>query len=184
MYVRKLLKCTRPFVVDREEIAEWFIGRKLWGYPDLVKEFHDRVRPALAKVCDEREERERREEMAAILGQDVGDVTAFILAYLSSQTARFDDGSGPSNLRQTNVHLGSLTQQDDRPVHPDEHFLFTRPASTEAPEPTSADPDFLLDVPRIREGSNLSNELVEVASTSQYEDERSRVAQRKGKARE
>lgn len=50
-------------------------------------------------------------------------------------------------------------------------------------EPTSGDPDLPLDGPRIGMGYILSNEIVEVTSTSEYEDERLHVAQSKGKAR-
>lgn len=150
------------------------IRRKLWGYPDLVEEFHDSVRPLLVKARDNRRMRRRRGHRGnkdsvpapAVVGQEEDDTASN--PHQSSQTAPPDDGPGPSGVKKTDV-------QDDRP---------TASTSVEALDPTFGDPDFPLDVPRIGEGSHLSNEIVEVTSTSEYEDESSRVAQRKGKARE
>lgn len=46
--------------MDSEEVAERQIGRKLWGYPDLVKKFHEEVRPALVEAREKRGDEQRR----------------------------------------------------------------------------------------------------------------------------
>lgn len=117
----------------------------------------------------------------AVVGQEEGDSVS--IALQTSQIARLDDRSGPSDTRQIGDQQDSTTQQYERPLPPDEPFLLTASPCAEALEPTSGDPDLPLDVPRIGEGSHLSNEIVEVVSPSEFEVERLRVAQRKGKAR-
>lgn len=177
--------------VDSDGFLEWRVGRKLWGYPDLVEEFHDRVRPALVDARYERFERmaarhvgdnDSAPALPAVVGQHE-DGTAAIPPQ-TSQTARFDDGAGPSGVGKTDVEQDSRTQQNDRPLPPDGPSLLTASTSAEILEPTSGSPDLPLDIPGVGEGSNSSNEIVEVASTSEYDDERSRAARLKGKARE
>lgn len=178
--------------VNSEELTERWIEIKLWGYPDLVNEFHDRVLPALAEVRNERRERERRERIAtrhvginlsalasAVVGQVEGNTA--VIPPQSSQTAHFDDRPGRSGLRRADVQQDSPTQQDDRPPPSAEPSL---PTASTITEPTPGNHHFPLKVPGRGEGSILSNEIVEVTSTSESEDERSRTAQRKGKARE
>lgn len=53
--------------MDRAEDVEQWLARKLWGYPDLVKEFHSRVRPFLAEARNKRINREGEMEE----GQDM-----------------------------------------------------------------------------------------------------------------
>lgn len=150
MCVRNLLKWIGPIGVNRDEYAGRHIERKLWGYPDLVKEFHDRVRRAMVEARDERRESQDEDDAASIPPQ-----------------TSFDDGSGPSDERQTDVQQDSPAQQNERPLPSDEHSLFTAPASTEAQNPTFGDPDLPLDFPRILVGggSTLINESAEVATT-------------------
>lgn len=190
MCVRNLLKWIGPIGVDSEEGEEQVISKRLWGYPDLVKEFHDRVRPALVEARDERRERERREDMTSEYSSDKAPAAAsheeggtVSTPTQSSHTAHPDDGPGPSDAREIGVQQDSPAQQYNRPPPPNEH-QFTASSGTEAQDPTSGDPDIPLDVSGIRGESILSNDIVEVASISEYEDERSRVAQRKGKGRE
>lgn len=129
MCVRNLLKWIGPIGVNSEGDAERRIGRKLWGYLDLVNQFHDRVRPALVEARDEETERERWEGMAmdnrsalapAVVGHEEGGTVS--TPPQSRQTAHPDDGPGPSDARQTGDQQDSPAQQHNRPP-PNEHQL-------------------------------------------------------------
>lgn len=115
--VRNLLKWIGPIGVNREDAAEWLMGLRLWGYPDLVKEFHDRVRPALFEARDERIEREWREQVGdndlvfppAIVDQEEGDTPS-----IPPQ----DDGAGPFCLmRSWKSHRHRSTTMKDYAQH-------------------------------------------------------------------
>lgn len=60
--------------MESDVFAERYIGKLLWGYPDLLKEFYEGVRPSLVKVrnkrYDEEDERECEEYMAMMSRAD------------------------------------------------------------------------------------------------------------------
>lgn len=60
--------------MESDVFAERYIGKLLWGYPDLLKEFYEGVRPSLVKVrnkrYDEEDERECEEYMAMMSHAD------------------------------------------------------------------------------------------------------------------
>lgn len=93
------------------------------------------------------------------------------LALMMDQDLRTQDRQATNKIAQ----LNSI-------IDPNEH-QFTASYGTQAQDPTSGNLELPLDVPEIGGESILSNEMVEVASIWEYEDER-RVAQRKGKGRE
>lgn len=118
----------------RDSSSEGHINARLWGYPDLVKEFYDNVRPVIIEGEEPTEWRYWMGVLGATTehaGNDSRphpaskdqDATASSLPQLS-QTAPFDDGSGPSasGVTQTVAELDSPDQTDDPTPAPDERL--------------------------------------------------------------
>lgn len=133
----------------------------LWGYPDLLKRFQEGLLLALAEAYKERRQGHSPEPFlpeVAVEGRD--NIT--IIPPPPCHTAVFDDGSGPSNVTQADVHLDNHGQRD-------EHTLFTAGGGTDPQESTPGDPSLLTDGPVIGVGATLLNVIEEVSSTLENE---------------
>lgn len=168
--------------MDRAEDVEQWLARKLWGYPDLVKEFHGRVRPFLAEARKKRINREGGIEE----GQDVTTehaVGCYPLEVLgpnreksafhptqSSQITLLDDGARPSGIKRINAQPCNPAQ----PVHPrpplDEHHLVTTSRNSEALGSAPRGTTMLTDVPDIRDVCIVINEIEEDLSTLENDE--------------
>lgn len=119
MYSRNLL---RLFEMYSEEVAERQIGRKLWGYPDLVKKFHEEVRPALVEAREKRGDEQRRfmmmwqafngPHLSALEGQD----EAQTASVKPSPPASLDDALEP--LAVTRIDAKPENQVQPNNPHP------------------------------------------------------------------
>lgn len=165
----------------RKEWAERRTGIVLWGYPDLAKQFKERVQPALVeelkkdelfKVLKSLAERElalwgfthRREPELEVAGE---------IPPKSSQRAFRDNGSGHSDVNQRDEQQGSKSQGNDCPP-----TLEKDPRLT-ALEPTSGDLDLPMGITDIHvgKGSTLSERIGEIISTPENEKDRSLILQ-------
>lgn len=134
----------------------------LWGYPDLLKEFQDGLLPALVtKACKERRQGHSPEPfLPEVAVESRGNIT--ITPLPPGHTAVFDDGSGPSNMTQADVHLDN----HDQGV---EHTLFIAAGNTDPQESTRGDPSLLTDGPVTEVGATFLNVIEEVSSTLENE---------------
>lgn len=48
--------------MSREEEAERYVKKELWGYPALVKRFFDEVQPVLVEAREEKKVQRKKEE--------------------------------------------------------------------------------------------------------------------------
>lgn len=177
--------------MDRAEDVEQWLARKLWGYPDLVKEFHSRVRPFLAEARNKRINREGEMEEGQdmttdhavgcypleVVGQD-RENSAF---YPTQSSTLLDDGARPSGIKRINAQPCNPAQPAHPHPPPDEHHPVTASRNTEALGSAPRGTTMFTDVPDIKDVCIVINEIEEVLPT-QENDEGLHTAQRKEKS--
>lgn len=155
----------------RKEWAERRTGIVLWGYPDLAKQFKERVQPALDEELKKDELfkilKSLAEQELALWGvpHQHGPEVAGEIPPKSSQRAFRDNGSGHSDVNQRDEQQGSKSQWNDRPPTLDN-------------DPRLAALELTSDV-HVGKGSTLSERIGEVISTPENEKDRSRILQSK-----
>lgn len=94
--------------------------------------------------------------------------------FVPPQSSQSGDVSGPSDMRWTDIHLGSLAEPDDHPLASGEEYdMLPAPRGTETSEPVVSDRILQTHVPGIGDIAASTNEIEEVLSTSEsYEEPR------------
>lgn len=164
----------------RKEWAERRTGIVLWGYPDLAKQFKERVQPALV---EELKKDELFKILKSLAEQELalwevphqhGPEVAGEIPPKSSQRAFRDNGSGHSDVNQRDEQQGSSKSQwNDRPPTLDNDPRLA------ALELTSGDLDLPMGITDVHvgKGSTLSERIGEVISTPENKKDRSRILQ-------
>lgn len=164
----------------RKEWAERRTGIVLWGYPDLAKQFKERVQPALVEELKKDELfkilKSLAEQELALWGvpHQHGPEVAGEIPPKSSQRAFRDNGSGHSDVNQRDEQQGSSKSQwNDRPPTLDNDPRLA------ALELTSGDLDLPMGITDVHvgKGSTLSERIGEVISTPENKKDRSRILQ-------
>lgn len=163
----------------RKEWAERRTGIVLWGYPDLAKQFKERVQPALVEELKKDELfkmlKSLAEQELALWGvpHQHGPEVAGEIPPKSSQRAFRDNGSGHSDVNQRDEQQGSKPQWNDRPPTLDNDPRLA------ALELTSGDLDLPMGITDVHvgKGSTLSERIGEVISTPENVKDRSRILQ-------
>lgn len=163
----------------RKEWAERRTGIVLWGYPDLAKQFKERVQPALVEELKKDELfkilKSLAEQELALWGvpHQHGPEVAGEIPPKSSQRAFRDNGSGHSDVNQRDEQQGSKSQWNDRPPTLDNDPRLA------ALELTSGDLDLPMGITDVHvgKGSTLSERIGEVISTPENKKDRSRILQ-------
>lgn len=163
----------------RKEWAERRTVIVLWGYPDLAKQFKERVQPALVEELKKDELfkmlKSLAEQELALWGvpHQHGPEVAGEIPPKSSQRAFRDNGSGHSDVNQRDEQQGSKSQWNDCPPTLDNDPRLA------ALELTSGDLDLPMGITDVHvgKGSTLSERIGEVISTPENKKDRSRILQ-------
>lgn len=131
--------------MHREGYAEYHIKKELWGYPDLLKRFCARVRPALVEARDSKKVQRDKEEQE---GRELGHINTDPPHPTSDGR---DQGmyptvsdppspSDPPGVKPDTPHATEIEVLQDSQAGPDDHL--SRPAmavvgNLEEPDPTT-----------------------------------------------
>lgn len=151
--------------MHREEDAERYIKKGLWGYPVLMKRFLDDVRPALVEARDSR-------KVQSETGNTASD-SRRLLSDLSESLTVALDSPGVAEILDHPDDQASPVLCDQMPPSV-EHRLLAIAEDTEEPQLTPREPSLRLHILSEGERPHLHNENVEVLSTSEniYEGSR------------
>lgn len=180
--------------MESEGGAKFYLGRFLWGYPDLRKKFLDIVLPAWinerekgSRVIEEKQLPETAAEHVDIDALPSGsEVVEQDQDNTSSTEATAPQSGQPASLHEAAEHLLSTQievpvisdspgKPDDQPLPPDEHPPAASSRNTAEPEPMPRDPSSLADASVTGGGSSSPNEIEEVTSISENENQGSRL---------
>lgn len=159
-----------------------YLRARLWGYPDLVKKLFDVLVPALVEEHEKkrrvREEVEQQnltmehiDDGPEVVAEDKEDTAP--APSQSNESAVVDHGTGLPDVRNPE----SQGQPEDHSPALDERPLPTAASATmEALEPT---PGVSIPQTNMEEAAGTPKEIEEVPSTSDNNNEESRIAQNK-----
>lgn len=165
--------------MHREGYAEYFIKKELWGYPDLLKRFFNKVRPALADARDTEKAQEEKEEQE---GQELGHINIDpphstsdggdqdMCPTLSDPPNTLD----PPGAKPDTPHATEIEVLPDSQAGPDDHL--SRPAmavvgNLEEPDPTTSDASQQLEAPGDEERQQSHSKISEALSASENHNE-------------
>lgn len=175
--------------MHREGYAEYYIKKELWGYPDLLKRFFNKVRPALADARDTEKAQEEKEEQE---GQELGHINIDpphptsdggdqdMCPTLSDPPNTLD----PPGAKPDTPHATEIEVLQDSEAEPDVHL--SRPAmavvgNLEEPDPTTPDASQQLEAPSDEEERQQSHSNTsEALSASENQNEGSQSNKESG----